>query len=245
MPTVIEAGSDAACLCLYDPSAVPEALSSAKGRGRQKIIDQIVAKQRAWLLRTGGDGSFVVRIYVNEHVPDELSHRAKEKTEGSRLTLETDQLCLTGIEDVRRQATDAGDEPIRIAPGLSLPPGTYELSMWTFNWPEKAIADAYQKRAIAEFGAERWARYRKRSRFDVPIVISLMLSGVFCFFATLTKTGRNYFGWQGLVGLWALWLVAIQVIPRLRLEKDGERFAQLLRETERDFPDYVLQLRSL
>lgn len=244
MPTTLEAGSDAACLCVYDPLAVPEGLAEAQGKRRNRFIAEFTANQRAWLLRTGGDGEFFVRFYVDENVPAEQLRHVVGKPANARLILESDQLCVTGIEDVRRPIPGPdGTDPT--LPALSLPRGTYEMSAWTLRWPEDVIAASYEQRAIAEFGADRWAGYRKRSRFDSALSIALLLGGAFCFFATLTKTGRNYFGWQGLVGLWAPWLVAIQVIPRLRREPDGERVAQLTRETQSEYPDYILHLRRL
>jgi drug/metabolite transporter superfamily protein YnfA len=233
MLVVIEAGSDMASLCLFDPAALTPDFQQRPAREQRKLVDTLVGTEAALRILTGGDGSFHVHVYLDEAPPEHPGELIGNKP----MVTSSGCFCLTGEEDIR-----PGDAESFGQSALRLPPGKYSVKSWRIPQAEGAEEAAFEKRVIAEVGPEAWARSTRRSRYGVFMVIALILCGVFCGLATLSRTGRNYFGWPGLVGLWLGWLALIQIVPRLMLSTQDEKIARIMLEARKDFPAYIIYL---
>jgi len=233
MPIVIEAGSDMASLCLFDPAALPPDYRQRPVRERGSILTTLIDREAALRILTGSDGSFHFHLYLDENPPENPGKLTLDRS----IVNTAGTFCLTGEEDVR----PADDKGFGLA-AIPLLAGKYSVKIWRVPKSEETEGELIQKRAIAEVGPEAWANYTRRSTFSVIIVIGLMLGGVFCVLATLTRSGRGYFGWPGLAAIWLGWLALVQIIPRLMRSAEDEKLARILIEAQRGFPSYIIHL---
>jgi hypothetical protein len=237
-PYVIETGSDMAEFCLFDVAALPEDLDPNKGAERRKRLDAL--EHDGWLcrVRTGADGSYLLHVFVEQDLPKRISERCGEPHTTAMICTKRGEMQVRGTEDVGTTVAN----PERF--GFKLGVGTYRVRIWEVSWPESMIAAAQKDRVVTAMGQQAWERRSRRNPWSASIIVVLMLGGMFCLIASAMKAGRAYFGWSGLAALWVAWLVAIQIIPRLLNRADDERAALLEMETQKDFPDFVIQFRQ-
>ena len=123
---------------------------------------------------------------------------------------------------------------------FALAPGAHQVTIWKTNWPEATVAAAQKARVIGELGLPAWEKRNRRGLCQVAVVIALILGGFFCLGSTLLSAARASFGWKGLLVLWASWIAAIQIVPRLMLRTCDSRAVVLEVETAKEFPDFVI-----
>jgi|LakMenE01Jun11ns_1017448.scaffolds.fasta_scaffold9700048_2 hypothetical protein len=237
-PYVIETGSDMAEFCLFDVAALPEDLDPSKGAEHCKRLDAL--EHDGWLcrVRTGADGSYLLHVFVEQELPKQISERCGKPHTTATICTKRGEMQVRGTEDVGTSLAN----PERF--GFKLGLGKHQVRIWEVRWQESIIAEAQKDRVATAMGQQAWERRSKRNPWSASIVVVLMLGGMLCLIASAMKTGRAYFGWSGLAALWVAWLAGIQIIPRLLNRADDERAALLEVETQKDFPDFVIQIRQ-
>lgn len=66
---VVEAGCDGATLCAFDPAALPGDFDAVSAEDPVGLMERLQRQQRFWIGDTGGDGSYVFHIHVDEPTP--------------------------------------------------------------------------------------------------------------------------------------------------------------------------------
>jgi len=84
MRHVIEAGTDASSLLLFDPGALPGGLERLFQTGSAEILERLDREGKVCWITTVGDGGYSLHAYVDERVPRELERCAVEPAKTSR-----------------------------------------------------------------------------------------------------------------------------------------------------------------
>lgn len=66
---ILEAWTDGATLCAFDPGALPKDFDHIVGDDPIGVVEDLERQERAWLGGTGSDGSFVIHAYIEEPIP--------------------------------------------------------------------------------------------------------------------------------------------------------------------------------
>lgn len=229
MRVVLEAGTDIATLCFFDPAALPADFARLKSKARVQAIDGLERQGRVFRLRTGADGSSTVHVHVDEPAP---AVKGKVLATG-RAHTSSGCFRLTGEEDIGNGASNRIDTPA----------SDYQFTAWMRSSQdiERDLAD--QDRVLMAYldPAER-ASYQQGNRWGLILLAVIFLAGTFCLGASLLKSGRAFFGWQGLLTLWGGWLVLFLVVPRLLDNPRANAIARRRLEAVRETAQIVIQL---
>lgn len=137
MKHVIEAGTDGATLCAFDPAALPPDFDARVEDDPIGLMDTLREEGRLWYGGTGGDGSFVVHVLSGEalDVPDGLAPAWQ-----GEISLPSGSLWVCGAEyianDPRKGSAFTPRGGLgRCAMGdrVDMPPGRYELSVYQID----------------------------------------------------------------------------------------------------------------
>ncbi len=72
MRHVVEAGTDAAMLVLFDRAALPDDLDSRLRQDGPGLLDRLSDEGRMFSLNTGADGAYLLHAFVDEAIPESL-----------------------------------------------------------------------------------------------------------------------------------------------------------------------------
>lgn len=133
---VLEIGTDGAAICAYDPAELPDDFDLKDLGDRADTIHALAENGRMWYHETGGDGSFVVHVYVNETpiLEPYVEQRVIEQSDFMRFACPSGTLVVCGAEYVIKDLEN--DDPGAIEPTevaerdsqiLNLPPGDYRF----------------------------------------------------------------------------------------------------------------------
>jgi hypothetical protein len=131
MRHVIEAGTDAATVVLFDPAA-----SSPDDFGPDNIdkVDQLDRDSRIAWVNTGGDGAFLLHAYVDEPVPADLPVTLVDPRVYERFAVPSGRMFFVGgeycIQPDRAGPSMGGSFDIR--------PGVYRLTLYRATSSEAA-----------------------------------------------------------------------------------------------------------
>src|SRR5438046_665522 len=96
MRHVVEAGTDAAALLLFDPGALPEDFDSRDDPA--DVLEQLTEAGRACWFDTGADGAYLLHAYVDEPVPPSLEPYTRDPITREAFAAPTGRLYFTGAE---------------------------------------------------------------------------------------------------------------------------------------------------
>lgn len=208
-------GTDVAEMALFDVDALPAA------RPDDSTVAALEASNRLVRFPTGGDGGYLLHLYVDEPIPAELQRYclADDKLTGAFRT-EQGNVAFGGIE-----STFVGFKPNRhIRADGAIPQGEYRYTAFHTEFPDELVSQTLRVEATS---SELWL-----SR--APVVVSL---ATFALAVALAVTQR--FGMAGLallVGYFAVKLIRqTRAYQALISKRDA---AQL------DLPSIVVELRS-
>jgi hypothetical protein len=134
MKHVIEAGTDAATLTLFDPEALPEDADRRLADDPIELLERLHAEGRVYWINTHADGSYILHVYVGEPVPDTLQPYTRDPVVVESFQVPTGRLYFIGAEYtgseefVRRHIRMGGDFELR--------PGVYRLTVSETEYPE-------------------------------------------------------------------------------------------------------------
>lgn len=208
-------GTDAAEMALFDIDALPQRLPDAAG------IARLVQRQRLIRLSTGGDGGYLLHLYVDEAVPVQIAQYCSDADvlRGQFVT-ERGQVGFGGIE-----SACLGFQPnVHIRADAQIAAGEYRFIAWHTEFPEHLIIAAL---GAANSPTARTLLQAPRSIILIAAVvtIALALSGF-------------YFGA-------ALALVVAGVAVQRILHSAGYQNAKAHAAAARlDFPGMVIELQT-
>lgn len=137
MAHTVEAGTDGAMLCAFDPAALPPDFDARIADDPAGLLDTLRKEGRLWFGGTGGDGGFIVHVVASNSgdVPDGLSPAWQ-----GGISLPSGSLWICGAEyianDPRKGSAFTPRGGLgRYAMGdrIDLPPGRYALSVYEID----------------------------------------------------------------------------------------------------------------
>jgi hypothetical protein len=202
-------------MALFDIDALPAA------RSDDSTVAALQAANRLVRFPTGGDGAYLLHLYVDEPIPSELQRYclADDKLTGAFRT-EQGNVAFGGIE-----STLVGFKPNRhIRADGAIPPGEYCYTAFHTEFPDELVSQTLRVEATS---SELWL-----SR--APVVVSL---ATIALAVALAVTQR--FGMAGL----AL-LVGYFAVKFLRKTPAYQALISRRDAAQLDLPSIVVELRS-
>lgn len=247
MKHVMETGTDAAGICVFDPMALPADFDDSSRNDPIGQLEQLANAGHLWWCNTGGDGSYLVQVHVDEEVPQDMRAYLHDPQRQELFRAPSGVVWACGIEYIARDPTRGhaqtpkgglGRHPHMGGP-CEVAPGDYTMTAWRAEWPDDMVERELEK----QFG-----KRSTRSGNRLGIATGVLL---FATFATaiitlgLTigalrnfreKLGELAFWWGGLFVLAAITLGLVRALTRREQNP-------LRREVEHRFPNIVVQLR--
>jgi hypothetical protein len=213
---ILEGGTDVAEVALFSLDALPEQLPDGDG------IEAL--EQQGLLVRmpTGADGGYLVHVYADEPLPDDLlRHLSPEGGRRRRLVVREGGVGFGGLESVY-----SGFAPnAAIRSDGALPAGEYEARVYRAEFPDSTVPTA-----IASSLGKQAMRHLAVPVQIVVLALSLAAGAV-------------------LLRAWlALLVIALGAAAAIRMylkHPATEQLRRQRREIERQFPSLVVELRSL
>lgn len=210
-------GTDVAELALFDVDAAP--VDEPPDR---EGIDALEASRRLVDFRTGGDGGYLLDLYVDEAVPEAVRRYCArdEMKEGTFLTA-TGAVAFGGVESAYQRF-----EPnANIRCDASIKAGRYAYSVCPTDFPDELVDAAIR---VERNATERWI-----SRAPPLLFVSIAVMLV----ALVTAGWSMAAGVVGLLGVVAFrWLLRHPIRRELQARRHEAQLA---------FPTFVMKLRSL
>jgi len=236
MRHVIETGSDIATVCAFDPDALPVNCSEIILK-KDRALLQLVDEGCLWWHSTGGDGTYLFHVFVNEEPPGDFAKYSIEIGHEGKLIVSTGFLCICGAEDIGDIIKHAQSRS-----GINVPAGEYSLRAWSLDWPENVIAER------CEEGFSR-AELRKRRRLSLLVglyVAATMITAFVSLVATIRWLLRSKASLETALWLWGATVLLVAVIPRLFPKPSTEELKRIAAEQAvlSEFPNFVLALRK-
>lgn len=146
MLRVLEGGTDAASMLIFDPATLPDDYDVRVHHDPIAVIERLFDDGCLYWLDTASDGTYSLGICVGELLPDELVRFARLSGVAARFTVASGRLYFTGIEYAFRH----DDSFLRRYPHMGaccqIPVGTYRLTLYEMDYPEDFHEDRLRQR---------------------------------------------------------------------------------------------------
>ena len=260
---ILEIGTDGAAICAYDPAELPEDFDLKDLGERADTIHVLAENSRIWYDETGGDGSFVVHVYINETplLEPDVEERVIEQSDFMRFPCPSGTFVVCGAEYVIKDVEvhdPAAQDPKEVAEKdtqiLKVLPGNYR-----FKFRRVDMEGERETRKIKRI----WQDYASLA----AILIMLLLGfAAIIFFSSAVWSSITYvyrwatdflpcpcqrtpmeilthFGKAAACGGGA-WL-AFQANKAIQNTPAAIAHAELVRQANLATPDYVLELQGV
>lgn len=98
MKHILEAGTDGACIAVFDAWALPVEFDASAAHDPRQAAEDAQQAGCCFFSDTGGDGSHVLHVYVDEDVPPALLGQATSVGRHDAFQLPSGRLFFTGAE---------------------------------------------------------------------------------------------------------------------------------------------------
>ena len=226
---VIEAGTDAATLILYDPEVLPTDFDSGTHDDPVGFLEQLHAQGRVYWINTGADGAYLLHAYVDEPIPFSLGAHFKDPVVVEAFHVPSGRLYFVGSEFAGSGVDAALERYSHMGGSFTLRPGVYRLTMARAEYP-----DGLQENLLRqEVTPGAYGLHQSMGCF-----VWLAILCAFGFAATLVaeffRPWRPY-----LLPLLVLGIALPFIVARLRLYRETRN---QWRAIEREHPSCVAQL---
>ena len=232
MRYLIEAGTDAASLLLFDPGALPQDFEDRLRAGSVEVLARLDDQSKVRWISTEGDGGFLLHAYVDEPLPQAFRPYLRDPVVVEGFPVPTGRLFLTGSEYAFRD----DDQFLRQHPHMggfcTIRPGAYRLTLYRGVYPSGSLEHRFRDEA------SRWEYGLWNSmRVLIPLSVAAWIGLVVIFFT------RSRVPWPSLLapslGLIFALPFLVRHIETYRLAK--ERYTSL----EREFPSFIAEFESV
>lgn len=135
MKYVVEAGTDAATLVLFDPGALPEDFDTHGREQPGDVLEELTTAGRACQIDIGGDGFYLLHAYVDEPLPDRLQTYVRDPLTMDRLSVPTGRIFFTGAEYAFREDDAFLRDHPHMGGSFEVPRGEYRLTVFRTEYP--------------------------------------------------------------------------------------------------------------
>jgi hypothetical protein len=228
MRHVIEAGTDAASILLFDPGALPPDFEDRLRAGTVEVLTRLDEQGKVCWISTEGDGRFLFHAYLEEPVSESLWPFLRDPVVVEDFPVPTGRLFLTGSEYAFRD----DDHFLRQHPHMggfcTIRPGAYRLTLYRGVYPSGSLERRFRDESSGwEYGL--W----NSQRVLIPLSVAAWIGMVVIFFT------RSRVPWPSLLAPSLVLMFALPFLVRhietYRLAK--EHYASL----EREFPSFIAQ----
>ena len=147
MRYVIESGTDAASLLLFDPGALPPDFEDRLRAGTVEVLARLDEQGKVCWISTEGDGRFLLHAYVDEPVPEVLRPHLRDPVVVEGFPVPTGRLFLAGSEYAFRD----DDYFLRQHPHMggfcTIRPGMYRLTLYRGEYPSGSLERRFRDEA--------------------------------------------------------------------------------------------------
>ena len=231
MRHVIEAGTDASSLLLFDPGALPGDFERWFQSGSVEILERLTREGRTCWITTDGDGGYSLHAYVDERVPRELERCAVELETIEEFHVPTGRLVFAGSEYAFREDDGFLRNHPHMGGSFLVQPGVYRLRLFRTQYPKHLVEQLFRNQASS------WEYCLWMSMILlIPLAVAAWIGLVVIFFTTVHVPFPSFLA--PLLGLVFAAPFLVRRLETYRLAK--ERFTSL----EREHPALVAQLES-
>jgi hypothetical protein len=228
MKHILEAGTDAATLLLFDPAALPPDFDARVQQDGTDFFDQLTAQGLAYWINTSADGNYTLHAYVDEPVPDALGPHLRNAVTVDAFQAPSGRLYFAGAEYARPTVDAELERYPHMGASFTARPGTYRLTLSETEFPEGL--DEEMLRGAVPAGA--YGLHQSMGCFVWLAFLSAIGLGVTLF--GLLWPWRYY-----LIPLFAAGIAWPFVLARLKPYREtNERY----RAIQREHPGYVARL---
>ena len=229
MRHVIEAGTDASSLLLFDPGALPGDFERLFQSGSVEILERLTREGRVCWITTDGDGGYSLHAYVDERVPRELERCAVEHETIEEFHVPTGRLVFAGSEYAFREDDGFLRDHPHMGGSFLVQPGVYRLRLFRTQYPKHLMEQLFRNQASS------WEYCLWMSMILlIPLAVAAWIGLVVIFFTTVHVPFPSF-----LAPLLGLVFAAPFLVRRLETYRSAkERFTSL----EREHPALVAQL---
>jgi hypothetical protein len=167
MRHVVEAGTDAASLLLFDPGALPADFDRPPYADTVEILERISSEGRASWIATDRDGSFVLHAYVDEPIPEGLRPYAHELEVKASFSAPTGRIIFCGSEYAFREDGSLLQRFPQMGSSFTVRPGSYRLTLLRMNYP-----DGYLEQRFRETASPWQYRVWMSMRWLIPLAVA-------------------------------------------------------------------------
>jgi hypothetical protein len=228
---IVEAGTDAATVLLFDPAALPADFDARSGDDPAGLFEELTRAGVVWYFETGGDGSYLLHAYVDEPVPDDLRPYLGERLPGDGLACVSGRVYFAGSEYAFRDNDSFLRRYPHMGEAFPLAPGAYRLAVYEMDYP----AGLAEERLRAAVPPAAYTLHQGMSWFVLAAgvgLIGLIASVWFAFRAPWFVPAAI-----GLAGL----VAAPFVVARLPAYRTA---SAAWRAVNRELPAYVAEMRK-
>jgi hypothetical protein len=180
MRYVIEAGTDAASLLVFDPGALPADFERRFQSDTVEVLGSLSKDGLACWINTEGDGTYLIHAFVDEAVPKELWSYALEPEVTEEFQVPTGRLFFTGSEYAFREDDSFLRRHPHMGGSVSIRPGTYRLTVFRTRYPEQFVEDLFRSQASLQ---EFWLW--RSMKVLIPLAVAAWICLVVIFFTTV------------------------------------------------------------
>jgi hypothetical protein len=237
MKARFDAGTDIAMIGAWDAQRGAQPFSDAEYARLSDSLDAEATQGHLFVLRTGGDGSGPVEVYIDEPVPPDAIKHLTPLGEELILALPSGTLDVDGVEYYRPKKPDAS----RATRAVTVPPGDYTLRCYAAKDDEDAASTVRAERDLESvIGTEDLRYYERTTRAGCLTGLLLLL---------LFPALFPFFGWKVAFGVTAVAFVGYFNVREWLLRRNV-RFARLRERVTafrlgREGPTFVLELRQV
>ena len=261
---IVEVGCDGAMVCAFDPEALPKDFDDSIEHDPLGVMLQLQEEGRLWIDGTGGDGSFIFHIYVDEHaVYESLGDSViEEQSEFRSIACLSGKLWICGAEyaanDPRKGSAftpKGGLDAYEMGECIEIPKGTHSLrvtqidniddedSVMPFHWSMIAEILGVLCVLIGGIGAFFSA---------LSLVISLMTCLFIRLYQWIVDSPFFEIDWTGvfiIAGICAssiaVLLLGIFILKRIGNMKSVIAHRAAYNEARRQIPDYIFEIKTV
>jgi hypothetical protein len=229
MRYVIEAGTDASSLLLFDPGALPQDFERSFLTGSGEILERLGREGRVCWITVDGDGGYSLHAYIGERVPRELERCAVEPETIDEFHVPTGRLIFAGSEYAFREDDSFLRNHPHMGSSFLVPPGVYRLKVFRTQYPKRFVEQLFRNQASP------WEYCLWNSMILlIPLAVASWIGLVVIFFTTVHVPFPRF-----LAPLLMLVFAVPFVVRHLETYRSAkERFAGL----QREYPALVAQL---
>ena len=229
---VIEAGTDAATLILYDPATLPNDFDTSTHDDPVALLEGLHAEGRVYWINTGADGSYTLHAYVDEPIPPSLEPHVKDPVTVDAFHVPSGRLYFVGSEFSGFGVDAALERYPHMGGSFTIRPGIYRLTLAEMDYPEGLEEDLLRQAVTpGSFSLHQGMGCFVWLAILCAIGFAVVLVGEFF------RPWRPYF-----IPLLVLGIVLPFVIARLRPYRET---SQRYRAIQREHPAYVARLEWL